>query len=149
KRRRREQRSNNQQKWPSIYAHSHASRFLDKPSSGAGSSLAEAMMPHLRRANQVRVVAERSQRQLGLFKRNEAAALRDHFANLFETHTLHDAASHHNPIWHKQIDQVGQAQPEIVRLASKRLLSQFVAAFCKLENFFGGKCFGPLTACAR
>src|SRR5215470_257202 len=86
-------------------------------SSGAGGALPEAVMPDLCSAYQVGVFAERGERELRLLVGNEAAALCNHFAKVFEAHAFHDAAAHHDSLRHKQIDQVSQAQPQIVHLA--------------------------------
>src|SRR6267378_4538633 len=98
-------------------------------------------MPDTGCADQVGVFAERSQGEFRLFKRHEPASLRNHFSEIVETYALHHAAAQDNPVRHKQVDQVGQTQPEVMRLTRDGLLSQRIAFFRKLENFFGAWTF--------
>ena len=97
------------------------------------------MIPDLRGANQICIFTQRGQGELGLLKRNEAAALGNDLAKVFQAYALHDAPAQDNPVRHKQIDQVGQTQAEIVRFARDGFSGQRMSFLSALEILFRGQ----------
>src|ERR1700732_5519899 len=74
--------------------------------------LAEAIVPHPCSANQIGVVAQRSKRQFCFLRRNETTSAANHFPNAIEKErrALHDAATQHDSVGRKKIDQIGDSQ---------------------------------------
>src|SRR5207249_2164249 len=97
---------------------------------------AKSMVPHARRANQIRVISQRSQRQFHLFKRNESAALADHFADTIEKKcgTPHYAAAKYDHVWNKEINQIRDTQAEIITFAFDRSQRKFIATLGETAN---------------
>src|SRR5579862_7218452 len=102
--------------------------------------LFESIVPHSCRADQVRIVSERGECDLCLFGRDEAAAAGDHFADAVEKKrsALHHAAAQHNCVGCKQVDQVGEADPEIVALMFDGLLCDGVTLLREFADLLRG-----------
>src|SRR5215470_10422961 len=83
----------------------------------------KVVMPNSGGANQVGVLAQRSQRQLCSLPRNEFAAFANDFADTFEEKAgaFHNAATQNNRIGREQRDQIRQALAKIVGFPLDRL----------------------------
>src|SRR3984957_16243188 len=87
-------------------------RFASAPRLRRLGRLAEAIVPHPCSANQIGVVSQRSKRQFCFLRRNETTSAANHFPNAIEKErrALHDAATQHNSVGRKKIDQIGDSQ---------------------------------------
>src|SRR6266702_467777 len=112
---------------------------LIQPDSDARNSLhrvTEPVMPNSGCTDKVGILSQRSQGEFRFFIRNEAAAPGDLFANALqkEQSTLHHTAAQDNPVGNKEVDQVCDAEAEIVGLAINDSASQFVSFKSKLAD---------------
>src|SRR5260370_22877346 len=82
-------------------------------------SLPEPMMPYPRCADEIGVLCQRSQSQLRLFKRNESATLTNDLADTVKQDrpTFHHTSTQDDHVRHRKIDQIVQAEANIVRFA--------------------------------
>src|SRR5882762_9193429 len=103
-------------------------------------------MPNARRADQIRILTQRRQRQRGFLPRHKAAALRDHTAQILQPNAFHHAPAQYNHLRHKQSDQIRQSEPQIKSLAFDRASRASVSALRQLKNLFRAE---VLAAAAR
>src|SRR6266567_5792535 len=86
-------------------------------------SLPEAIMPHSRRTDKVCIIPQRRERELRLLGGDEAATAANHFADTIDKkrRALHHAATQHDSVRGKQIDQIGWPQAQVESLMFDRL----------------------------
>src|SRR5271165_3447120 len=96
----------------------------------------EPVMPDACRADEVRVLTQRSQRQLRFFKGNKPAAAANGGADPVQEEdcALHHAASENNRFRSEQRDQVGKTQAQVVGLAFDSLVCQVISRLRQLAD---------------
>ena len=96
-------------------------------------------MPDSGRTDEIGIFSKRGQSEFRLFMRNEAAAPGDLFANAVQKKrsTPHQTAAQNNPVRNKEVDQVCDAEAEIIGLAINGSASQFVSFKSKLADLLG------------
>src|SRR5579862_3006214 len=113
-------------------------------------ALREPIVPHARRSDQVCVVSERGEGQLRLLGRDETATLADDLANAFEEKigAFHYAAAQDNRIGSEEINQIGQAQAEVVGFVLDGLLRNLVTFPSQFANALRSNA-GPVQITGR
>src|SRR5215469_1964020 len=98
------------------------------------------MVPDARRSDQVRFFSKGGQNDLGLLRGDEPAAPANRLADAMEKQgeTLHHAATQDNHVRDKQIDEIGETQTQIVRLALDDSASDRIPMFCQFADFSRG-----------
>src|ERR1039458_4191570 len=105
-------RSKKPESHPFLQIGRYSPSIVAKSSCMASSLLCEPVMPHSRSADQVCILAQRSQSHIRFLVRNKTAAPANGFANFFQkkNRTLHHTAPEHNGIGREERDQICQAK---------------------------------------
>src|SRR5258708_22435926 len=101
----------------------------------------DAIMPDPCGADEIAIFSERGQGELGLLEWDKTATVGNQFANAVEKQgrALHQAATQDNHVRCKQIDEVGQTNPQVAGLPVNRLVSQSIALPRELADALGGE----------
>src|SRR5882762_2084260 len=113
----------------------------DGESGSPAGSLPETMVPDPRRTYEIGVFSQRSCRQLRFSKRNESATLVNYFTDAIKKkgRTLHHAPTQDDHIRHKEIDQIGQTETQVVSFPLDRPAGQLITLLRKLADLFCGE----------
>src|ERR1700688_3054063 len=101
--------------------------------------LSVPLVPHSRRADQIGIFSQRSRRQFRFLKWNEAATLANYFANARkeESRTFHHAAAQNDHVRNEKINQIRQAQSEVIGFVFDGPHRVFVALLREFTDLLG------------
>src|SRR5208282_5880504 len=101
--------------------------------------ISKTIVPNLGCADQPGIGSQGRQLDFYAVDGNQFAILPDHLTHAIkkQVRTLHDAAAEYDDFWSKDGNEIGQTEPQIVRLALHRALRPFLGVLCTRADFAG------------